>query len=446
MASLSNERNGTRRIQWFDENGDRKTLRLSKTSIKAAKSFKLQLERLIAAQRTGTPLDAQTAQWLNDLPEPSYAKLAGHGLAEPRTARIEYSLGMLIEKCLATKSIKPSTVIRYSQCRDLLNSYFGADRKIESISNLDADQWRAWLVSKGYALAKVSKEVQIARMFFRQACKWKLIAENPFEGVRTGSQISPERKPYVTVETTLKLIQACPNDDWRCIIALARFAGLRCPSEVLAVRWEDVDWDTHQLRIRSKKTEHHPGKAQRTAPIVPELFRILRDAFERAPVGAERVVNGYAADTMNLGTNLARIVKRAGVEPWPKAFSALRASRSVEIRDQFSDFHRTEWMGHTKLVAEHHYDMVRPDDLDRAINTPLLEKRGAECGALVVQNAAQHPTASNCKKGYSEAQIEKGPAFMPIPSECCDSLHIESMGRGGLEPPTPAFSMPCSTN
>lgn len=348
MASLSNERNGTKRIQWTDANGKRPAIRLGKIPKKAAESFKLQLERLIAAQRTGTPLDAQTAQWLSDLPEATYAKLAENGLAEPRATRIEYSLGMLIEKCLSTKSIKRSTEIRYTQCRDLLCSYFDADRKIENITKMDGDQWRAWLVSKGYSLAKVSKEVQIARMFFRQALKWKLIEENPFEEVRTGSQVSPERKPYITVETTLKLIRACPNDDWRCIIALARFGGLRCPSEVLAVRWDDVDWDTHQLRIRSKKTEHHPGRAQRTAPIVPELFRILRDAFERAPIGAERVVDGYAPDTMNLGTHLARIVKRAGVEPWPKAFSSLRASRSVEIRDQFSDFHRTEWMGHTR--------------------------------------------------------------------------------------------------
>lgn len=36
--------------------------------------------------------------------------------------------------------------------------------------------------------------------------------------------------------------------------------GLRCPSEVLALRWGDIDWERSLFTVRSAKTEHQQGK------------------------------------------------------------------------------------------------------------------------------------------------------------------------------------------
>ena len=41
--------------------------------------------------------------------------------------------------------------------------------------------------------------------------------------------IKADRERFVTREETDRLLAACPNMDWRVIVALCRFGGLRCP-------------------------------------------------------------------------------------------------------------------------------------------------------------------------------------------------------------------------
>jgi len=60
-----------------------------------------------------------------------------------------------------------------------------------------------------------------------------------------------------------KLLEACPDTEWRLIIALARCGGLRIPSEALALTWAGIDWAHGRFRVRSPKTEHHEGRVDR---------------------------------------------------------------------------------------------------------------------------------------------------------------------------------------
>ena len=54
--------------------------------------------------------------------------------------------------------------------------------------------------------------------------------------------IDPERFYFLSTDVALKLLEEAHNADWRCIIGLSRFGGLRCPSEVLSLKWQDIDW------------------------------------------------------------------------------------------------------------------------------------------------------------------------------------------------------------
>lgn len=94
----------------------------------------------------------------------------------------------------------------------------------------------------------------------------------------------PDRQRFVTRDESAKILDACPSCDWRAIVALARFGGLRCPSEVLSLRLEDVDWERERIRVTSPRTEHQPGKDSRMIALFPELRPILLDAtFPCAP-------------------------------------------------------------------------------------------------------------------------------------------------------------------
>lgn len=439
MASISRDKNGTKRIQWTNASGKRHTLRLGKVNVKAAEAFLARLERLIASKLTGTPIDGQTAQWLAELPDGLYDKLVGQGLTEARQATQTHTLGGMLDAYFETASVKESTLTRYAQTQRLLIEHFGQGQTLDSITPRHADQWKAWLQEKGYAQAKIARDVGIARMFFRKAVRWEMISANPFDGVKAGAQTNRDRLTYLTLDDTRKLIDAAPDADWRCIIALARYGGLRCPSEVLGVRWADVDWAQNRLRVRSPKTERHAGKSERLVPLFPELRAVLMEAFELAPSGADRVVSHYAPTTANLRTHMNRIIRRAGLVPWPRLFNAMRASRATELASEYPAAICTAWLGHSRAVAEAHYHMVRDEDFERAALTPIVSQSGAECVSLVSQNAAQQQTAPTGSNQQPCAQTEKGPAFIPIPSDSCSSLQSDLMGVTGLEPVTSAM-------
>ena len=252
-----------------------------------------------------------------------------------------------------------------------------------------------YLVAEGLAPTTVSKRLQFARMFFKAAKKRNLIAANPFAEVSAAAVMQCDRQRYVTREETERLLAIC-DPTWRLIVALSRFGGLRCPSEVLSLRWQDINWENDRMEIQSPKTEHHEGKASRSVPIFAELRQFLQEAFEVAPEGAVYVVderlrkaaqgkNGWR--NCNLRTQFERLVKRAGLKPWPRLFHALRASRETELAKHFPIHVVSGWLGNTPKIAAKHYLMATDDDFAKA------SQGGAKSGAVAVQNPVQQPSA-----------------------------------------------------
>ena len=111
------------------------------------------------------------------------------------------------------------------------------------------------------------------------------------------------------------------------MFALSRFAGLRCPSEHLALRWGDVNWETGTIVIRSSKTEHHTDGGLRTIPTFGELRPYLQQAYDEFLEGfdlkAHRLseqpfITRYRDSRSNLRSQIDRIIAKAGLVPWPK--------------------------------------------------------------------------------------------------------------------------------
>ncbi|MBL4809922.1 MAG: site-specific integrase [Phycisphaerales bacterium] len=436
MASISRDKNGTKRITFTDANGKRHTIRMGKMSVKVAEAFKARLERLIESRLSNTAINSDTAQWLAGLPDDTYTKLAKAGLVEPREQAKACTLGGMLDEYFKTISVKDATRIRYAQTQRRLNKHFGKDHPIKSITPHDADKWRTAQEST-LSNPTISRDVNAARMFFKQAVRWGMIPSNPFEGVKAGAQTNEGRKHYLPPEEALKLIDAAPDADWRCIIALARFGGLRCPSEVLSVRWADIDWAANRFRVRSPKTEQHAGKGERVVPLFPELQTVLMDAFDRAPEGAEFVVVNHRSTTANLRTQLIRIIENAGMTAWPSLFNSMRASRVSELATQYPSATCTKWMGHSRKIAELHYHMVRDEDYAKAASTPACgsdEKSGSQsvtkCVTLLSQNASQHQAALRSREQQNQPQTKQGSALMPILAGRCRSLQNSEYGPG----------------
>ncbi len=146
-----------------------------------------------------------------------------------------------------------------------------------------------------------------------------------------------------------QVLVACPDDDWKVIFALARFAGMRTPSEVLSLKWEDIDWMKGRIRIDWPKT------GLRYCPLFGELRPILKAAQRNKDIGTARIVAQYHGSERNLRTRLIRIIKNDGLKPWPKLFVHLRASRRTELQELFPDHVINSWLVHRSQIAEKHY-------------------------------------------------------------------------------------------
>ena len=129
---------------------------------------------------------------------------------------------------------------------------------------------------------------------------------------------------------------------------------MRCPSEHLALRWGDVDWDRDRMTVRSSKTEHHPGGESRVIPLFPELRPHLEQCFDEAEHGEEFVIRRYRRRNSNPRTQLMKIIRRAGLKPWPKLFQNMRSTRETELAEWCPMHVVSGWIENTEVIAAKH--------------------------------------------------------------------------------------------
>jgi integrase len=410
MASISNDPNGKRRILFTDANGKRQTIWLGTMTKKAAISLLARIEELVQNRIAGVHPSAELLAWIRSLPDLMRRKLVRVGLldAAPATLTVEG----LIDRFIEHQHVKPSTMDAYRQTTESLKSSLGAGTPIDRITTSDVDSWRKSLAAEGYATATVAKRVIVAKGIFSRAVRWKLIEESPFDHLKAGSQANHSRAVHISREVVLDLLPHCPDTRWQAILALARFGGLRCPSELAELRWGDINWEKVVMTVRSPKTEHHDGKGIRVVPVDPALQPILWKLWEEADEGVDRLLPKIGTAS-NLRTMLLRILGRAGVKPWPRLFQNLRASCETDWVDQFPAHQVAAWLGHSPAVAREHYLQPRDHHVAKAsgggpwIQSAATENHIAENIAPEVktasQNASQQGSASSRNPSHQKS-------------------------------------------
>jgi len=389
MASLCNNPKGRKRIVFTDKDGNRRTIHLGKCRRKYALAVKVRVESLVAAALQNTAIDDDVSRWVGSLGDRLHRKLARADLVQPRVtlaperettadaeAEEDIYLAAFLDSYLKDRDdLKRNSLLVYGHTRRTLVEFFGPDKPLAEITEYDAEQWQRSLGRQGLSKATVRKRSANAKVFFNVAVRRRLIPSNPFLHIKSTSVANDERAYFISQEDTQKVLDNCPDAQWRAIFALARYGGLRTPSETLLLRWEDLSWQESRMLVRSPKTEHYEGKESRVVPIFPELRPHLLAAFEEAKPGSEYVITRYRQANTNLRTQLQRILKRAGLKPWPRLFQNLRSSRQTELAVAWPEHIVCAWMGNSKAVAIKHYLQVREEDFARAANTPTKSAR-----------------------------------------------------------------------
>jgi len=372
MASVSTDKKtGSHRIKFYGPNGLQHGIRVGKCPKRDAERLCRDIEEVLIAKKLGQPPSAATADRLGRVSEPIRLKLERAGVLEPATARrvSDVRLAAFLQDYITNRAdLKKASRDNLQQAVTALTDFFGSDKPLNEITPGDAEEFRNWL-RKGrkrpLAVATANRLCRRAKQFFGHAVKKRLLTEDPFNGMPgLRDRTNKDRQRFIDRQTSERLLEVCPSVDWRVLVALCRYGGMR-PSEACNIRWEHVDWDRNRVRVRCDKTAHHQGRDWREIPIFPELRLHLEEAWEMAADGAEMVVVGYRS-SQNLGTLLKKIMKRNGIHVWPKPFQNLRSTRETELVKEYSIHVVCSWLGNSPKVATEHYLQVTDSDFQRA--------------------------------------------------------------------------------
>ena len=378
MATLSYDPKAKRGlIQWEPADGPRRSISVTGVTRAAAQTIRGHVTGLVAAARTGTDPRDETQKWLASVSPEFHAYLAGKGLVRPRTtvAANPMDLGKFFNAYIKRRGdVKPATADTYRQARKWMVARFGELKDARTFTRGDVLDWQRYLHSKVSA-AYADKLVKKAAQVFADAVDHEKIPHTPFRKIKLGGMTNDARMRYVPAADVRKVIDDCPDVEWRMVFALARFAGLRVPSELRGLRWSDVSFPADdlpgKLTARSPKTERYEGRASRVVPIAPELAPLLLEAFDAADDGAAFVLPRLRRVT-NLWTTAVKLIDRAGVEKWPKTFQNLRSSREIDWNDRHPEHVVCAWMGHSSRTARKHYLRVTEDHYRAASFAPAV--------------------------------------------------------------------------
>jgi integrase len=231
-----------------------------------------------------------------------------------------YTIQTWVDEWLRRKQRESSkaTMARYQGHSRALLSWLGTDRQkkpLESLTALDARKWREALQDEGRAGKTVLAYMKDAGALYRAAIREGLVSFNPFtalEAIDTGDSL--DRKPF-TPEEVAKLLAHAPSAEWRGLILVAAFTGLRL-GDAARLSWASVDLVAKRITLVPSKTKKKRREVR--IPIQPDLFVFLENTpiqsdKPEAPVFTKLSQVGIGARA-GLSQTFNKIMQAAGVD------------------------------------------------------------------------------------------------------------------------------------
>lgn len=244
---------------------------------------------------------------------------------------------------------------------DYLVRRFGEDRRLDKITPADAEDFVVWMSkTEGLREATVCRHVRTCKTIWGRAIKRRVCAESPWLDCKSTPRKVAKEVLDITDAGVSQLVEAGNSDQWRSLVALCAWAGMR-RGEALRVGWQDCQWDRHRIRVRlpDGQQDADTKHAERWTLMTPELERVLRECFDRAPEGSAGPCDGMPTD--NLDRDMGVLIRRAGMVPWPRPFHALRAWRVSTWKLKYPGPVVDAWLGHSEEVSDEHYFGVRDE-------------------------------------------------------------------------------------
>ena len=297
--------------------------------------------------------------------------------------------------------------------------FFGPLRAVQ-VSSADVNRYKAQRQEQLAANATVNRELAALKRMFSLALKAEKIHRAPYIGMLKENNVRKgffERDPFEAVRTHLPTYV-------QPVVTFAYLTGWRVKSEVLPLQWHQIDLAAGTVRLEPGTTKNDDG---RLFVMTPELRACLE--AQRAATDALQRETGSIVPWVFHRTTRGRPLKG-----FRKAWLTACARAGLPGRI-LHDFRRTavrnlERAGVPRSVA---MKMV-------GHKTESVYRRYA-----IVDEAMLRDAAAKLARAARAGQ-RSGQSVVPIVPTVIAKGGKRMVGRDGIEPPTPGFSVLCSTN
>jgi integrase len=108
-----------------------------------------------------------------------------------------------------------------------------------AITQFDIQSLYAQMFNRGLSPRTIEYTNAVLQSAFRQAVRWKMLAEDPCVGVDL-PPLKRREMDALSVEECKRFLTVARESEWYALFALALTTGMR-PSEYLALKWSDID-------------------------------------------------------------------------------------------------------------------------------------------------------------------------------------------------------------
>jgi integrase len=240
----------------------------------------------------------------------------------PRAAAI--SLNQFLDQWLTTVArpkLRARTLHDYETLLRLYIRPVLGTRLIGAIGQIDMQELYAQMFERGLSARTIEYTNAVLESAFRQAVRWRMLAEDPCAGVDL-PRVKRKEMEALSVEECRQFLAVAAESEWHALLALALTTGMR-PSEYLALKWSDIDWQrgtasvSRTIQVSGSSWAFDDTKRKRSRRIVKLqnfVLEALRGLQNKQGIGVE----GNCCSAHNLifvteaGMPLTqRVVKRA---------------------------------------------------------------------------------------------------------------------------------------
>jgi len=200
-------------------------------------------------------------------------KVVASNFNEKKKRQPRLTLSMFTTNFLdyAKTNFAPGTVLLYEQAARVFIRLM-RDRSLDGYTVLDIEAFKAKRLEE-VSPVKVNIDFRTLRALFQTAIRWKIIKENPFQGVK---QIRvPAKRPIYFSKDEIEKVLAVTKISWfKDLIIFAVCTMLRA-GEITSLKWDSIDFRRRLILIENTTEFRTKTLKPRAIPMNEWVYRFL---------------------------------------------------------------------------------------------------------------------------------------------------------------------------